>query len=363
MQINTDLYNYTIYSDYQQLVPALREYRKKMMQAIGMKPGEGYCRIYTEKRACGARTKYWAVNREFRTTSIADYVAKNPTITVGYETYEVVFRRVSGSSCHALYVNQLRRSVSRERERLRALRSCVGATPKEVICEGVKAAFTALNQEINNTINTQNMQNSETTNNTVNNGINIGTPTIGTPYKQYNITIPVALPTGVTFEYSGVVENANLEEFEVIDYEWLGNASLAANGAVIAQTFNVLLGSDGYNALLKDLEARVIALAKCNVTPVEPAVEPAVDTTNDAMGKIDWIAVMRAFEEDFDLRNALIESIGDVDCENAVDVEISSGYGRDFSVETSWDERSIADGMADSVADAIYDFCKDQAAL
>ena len=97
MQINTDLYNYTIYSDYQQLVPALREYRKKMMQAIGMKPGEGYYRIYTEKRACGARTKYWAVNREFRTTSIADYVAKNPTITVGYETYEVVFRRVSGS--------------------------------------------------------------------------------------------------------------------------------------------------------------------------------------------------------------------------------------------------------------------------
>lgn len=347
MQINTDRYNYTIYSDYQQLVPALREYRKKMMQAIGMKPGEGYCRIYTEKRACGARTKYWAVNREFRTTSIADYVAKNPTITVGYETYEVVFCRVSGSSCRALYVNQLRR----------------GATPKELICEGVKAAFTALNQEINNTINTQNMQNSETTNNAVNNGINIGTPTIGTPYKQYNITIPVALPTGVTFEYRGVVENANPEEFEVIDYEWIGNTSLAANGAVIAQTFNVLLGSDGYNALLKDLEARAIALAKCNATPEEPGVEPAVDATNDAMGKIDWIAVMRTFEEDFDFRSALIEAIGEVDCESAVDVEINSGYGRDFSVETSWDERSVADSMSDSVADAIYDFCKDQAAL
>ena len=347
MQINTDRYNYTIYSDYQQLVPALREYRKKMMQAIGMQPGEGYYRIYTEKRACGARTKYWATNREFRTTSIADYVAANPTITVGYETYEVVFRRVFDCNCYALYVNQLRR----------------GATPKEVICEGVKAAFTALTQEINNTINTQNMQNSETTNNTVNNGINIGTPTIGTPYKQYNITIPVALPTGVTFEYKAVVENANPEEFEVIDYEWFGNTSLAANGAVIAQTFNVLLGSDGYNALLKDLEARAIALAKCNATPEEPGVEPAVDATNDAVGQIDWIAVMRAFEQDFDLRNALIESIGDVDCENAVDVEISSGYGREFSVETSWDERSIADGMADSVADAIYEFCKDQAAL
>ena len=359
MQINTDRYNYTIYSDYQQLVPALREYRKKMMQAIGMQPGEGYCRIYTEKRACGARTKYWATNREFRTTSIADYVAANPTITVGYETYEVVFRRVFDHNCYALYVNQLRRSVSRERERVRALRSCVGATSKEVICEGVKAAFTALNQEINNTINTQNMQNSETSNNAISNILNIGTPAIDAPYKQYHIMIPVTLPTGVTFTYKAVVENANIEEFEVIDYEWIGNTSLAANGAVIAQTLDVLLGASGFRALLNDLEARAIALAKCNVTPVEPAV----DATNDAVGQIDWIAVMRTFEEDFDLRSALIESIGDVDCENAVDVEISSGYGRDFSVETSWDERSIADGMADSVADAIYDFCKDQAAL
>jgi len=347
MQINTDRYNYILHDEYQQLVPALREYRKEMMQAIGMKPGEGYCRVYTEKRACGARTKYWGITRYFRTTSMLDYVAAHPTITVGLYTFEVEMRRVQGCSDYALYVNQLRR----------------GATPKEVICEGVKAAFTALNQEINNTINTQNMQNSETVNNTVNNGINIGTPTIGTPYKQYHITIPVALPTGVTFEYKAVVENANPEEFEVIDYEWFGNTSLSANGAVIVQTFNVLLGSDGYSVLLKDLDARAIALAKCNVTPVEPAVQPAAAATNDAIGQIDWIAVMRAFEEDFDLRATLIDAIGEVDCENAVDVEISSGYGRDFSVETSWDERSIADGMVDSVADSFYDWCKDQAAL
>jgi len=348
MQINTDRYNYILHNEYQQLVPALREYRKEMMQAIGMKPGEGYCRIYTEQRACGARTKYWGVTREFRTTSMLDYVSAHPTITVGLYTFEVEMRRVKGcNSSYALYVNQLRR----------------GATPKEVICEGVKAAFTALNQEINNTINTQNMQNSETTNNAISNILNIGTPAIDTPYKQYHITIPVTLPTGVTFIYKAVVENANTEEFEVIDYEWTGNTSLAANGAVIAQTLDVLLGASGFRTLLNDLEARAIALAKCNTTPVEPAVEPAAVTTNDATGQIDWIAVMRAFEEDFDLRSALIDSIGEVDCENAVDVEISSGYGREFSVETSWDERSIADGMTDSVADAIYDFCKDQAAL
>lgn len=347
MQKLTDRYEHIHPFDYPYLVPVLREYRKKMMETIGMKPGEGYSRIFTEMRTFGARTKYWGVNREFRTTSMLDYVAAHPTITIGSDTFEVEMRRVKGCSDYALYVNRLHR----------------GATPKEVICEGVKAAFTALNQEINNTINTQNMQNSVSTSSTVINGINIGNPTIGTPYKQYHITIPVALPTGVTFEYKAVVENANPEEFEVIDYEWFGNTSLAADGAVIVQTLNVLLGSSGYKALLDDLEARANALAKCNVMPVEPAVQPAAETTNDAIGKIDWIAVMRAFEEDFDLRSALIDAIGEVDCENAVDVEISSGYGRDFSVETSWDERSVADAMVDSVADSIYDWCKDQAAL
>jgi len=338
------------YYDYARLVPALREYRKKMMATIGMKPGEGYNRIFTEVRTFGARSKYWMINRNFRTTSISDYVRANPTITTTDGRYSVDFRWTSqggtGQS-YALYVNKLA-----EEEPL-----------KETLCGAIKSAFTALNQEINNYINTQNMQNSEATNNAVNNGITIGTPTIGTPYKQYNITIPVALPTGVTFEFKGVVENANPETFEVIDYDWFGNTSLAVNGEVIVQTFNVLLGSDGYNALLKDLEARAIAIVKHNVTPEEPGVEPAVDATNDATGEIDWIAVMRAFEADFDLRTALINSIEDVDCENAVDVEISSGYGREFSVETSWDERSIADNMADSMADAIYDFCKDQAAL
>jgi hypothetical protein len=336
------------YYEYQQLVPALREYRKQMMQAMGTKPGEFYDRIYTEKRTFGARSKFYRINRTGVKETMSAYVAAHPTINVGGAVYNVDIRLVTGGgmysfgTSYALYVNM------------------VATTQKETICGALK---TAVEETINNTINTQNMQNSENTNNAVNNGINIGTPTINTPYKQYNITIPVALPTGVTFEYKAVVENANPETFEVIDYEWFGNTSLAANGVVIAQTLNVLLGSDGYNALLKDLEVRANALAKCNESPVQPAVQPAAAATNDAVGQIDWIAVMRAFEEDFDLRATLIDAIGEVDCENAVDVEISSGYGRDFSVETSWDERSIADGMVDSVADSFYDWCKDQAAL
>ena len=329
------------YYEYAQLVQALKEYRKEMLQSMGAKRGEFYDRIFTEKRTFGARSKFYRINR----TSVKDpmdaYVAAHPTINVGGAVYNVDFRLVTGGgmyrfgTSYALYVNK------------------VATTQKETICGALKTAVQAV---INTTKNTQNMENSVATNNAVNNGINIGTPTINTPYKQYNVTIPVELPTGVTFQYKAVVENANPEEFEVIDYEWIG---ITSSGAIIAQTLNVLLGSDGYNALLKDLEERANALAKCNESPVQPVAEPA----NDVMGKIDWIAVMRAFEEDFDFRNALIGSIEDVDCENAIDVEISSGYGREFSVETTWDSRSIADIMSDSMADYIYDFCKDQAAL
>lgn len=327
------------YYEYAQLVQALKEYRKEMLQSMGAKRGEFYDRIFTEKRTFGARSKFYRINRTGVKDPMDAYVAAHPTINVGGAVYNVDFRLVSGmyrfGTSYALYVNK------------------VATTQKETICGALKTAVQAV---INTTKNTQNMENSVATNNAVNNGINIGTPTINTPYKQYNVTIPVELPTGVTFQYKAVVENANPEEFEVIDYEWIGNTS---SGAIIAQTLNVLLGSDGYNALLKDLEVRANALAKCNESPVQPVAEPA----NDVMGKIDWIAVMRAFEEDFDIRNALIGSIEDVDCESAVDVEISSGYGRDFSIETTWDSHSMADTMSDFMADAIYDFCKDQAAL
>jgi hypothetical protein len=279
--------------------------------------------------------------------AIGLYVQMHPTIFVGGAVYKVEFRHVAGDgvgTSYALYVNQLRQETA----------------PKEVICEGVGALKTAVEETINNTINTQNMQNSENTNNAVNNGINIGTPTINTPYKQYNVSIPVELPTGVTFEYKAVVENANPEEFEVIDYEWFGNTSLAANGAVIAQTLNVLLGSDGYNALLKDLEVRANALAKCNESPIQPAVEPA----EAAMGKIDWIAVMRTFEENFAFRQELSSAADNVDVDNAVNWEISNGYGgREFTIDAELDADAIARDMEDSLADAIYDFCKDQAAL
>lgn len=329
------------YYEYAQLVQALKEYRKQMLQSMGAKPGEFYDRIYTEKRTFGARSKFYCINRTSVKEPMSAYVAAHPTINVGGAVYNVDFRLVTSTpmyrfgTSYALYVNK------------------VATTQKETICGALKTAVQAV---INTTKNTQNMENSVATNNAVNNGINIGTPTINTPYKQYNVSIPVELPTGVTFEYKAVVENANPEEFEVIDYDWVGNTS---SGAIIAQTLNVLLGSDGYNALLKDLEVRANALAKCNESPVQPVAEPA----NDVMGKIDWIAVMRAFEEDFDVRNALIGSIEDVDCDSAVDVEISSGYGRDFSIETTWDSHSMADTMSDFMADAIYDFCKDQAAL
>ena len=331
------------YYEYAQLVQALKEYRKEMLQSMGAKRGEFYDRIYTEKRTFGARSKFYCINRTSVKDSMDAYVAAHPTINVGGAVYNVDFRLVTSTpryrfgTSYALYVNKV-----------------ATATKLETICGALKTAVEAV---INNTKNTQNMENSVATNNAVNNGINIGTPTINTPYKQYNVTIPVELPTGVTFQYKAVVENANPEEFEVIDYEWIG---ITSSGAIIAQTLNVLLGSDGYNALLKDLEERANALAKCNESPVQPVAEPA----NDVMGKIDWIAVMRTFEEGFAFRQELSNAADSVDVDDAVNWSVDTNYGgREFTIDAELDADAIARSMEDSMADAIYDFCKDQAAL
>jgi len=138
--------------DYVALVPALRDYRKKMMAAMGMKPGEGYNRIFTEKREFGARSKYWLTNSAFMMGGIAQYVRLHPTIVVGNDTYSVDFRLVDsngwGRQAYALYVNKI----------------ATANTTLERICDALKTAYQAT---YTNTKNTENMQNSEATNNAV----------------------------------------------------------------------------------------------------------------------------------------------------------------------------------------------------
>lgn len=331
--------------DYVALVPALREYRKKMMAAIGMKPGEGYNRLFTEKRAFGARSKYWLTNSAFMTGSITRYARLHPTIVVGNDTYSVDFRWVGSNGygqSYALYVKKL----------------ATANTTKETICGALK---TAVQATVTNTKNTENMQNSEATNNAVNNMIKSDNVKLNVPYMLYSTEIPVEAIPGTIFTYHGSVENPynDAEGVNLIDWEWKSDN---ASHALVEQTLTVILGAEKYKAMLKELEDLSCAKVVATLTP-QTATAEAVEPTNDAMGKIDWIAVMRAFEEGFAFRQELSNAADSVDVDDAVNWSVDTNYGgREFTIDAELDADAIARSMEDSLADAIYEFCKDQAA-
>lgn len=328
--------------DYVALVPALREYRKKMMGAMGMQPGLGYNRLFTEQREFGARSKYWLTNGGFMVASIAGYVSTHPTIVVGNDTYSVDFRRVDSNGygqSYALYVNKI----------------ATANTALERICDALKTAYQAT---YTNTKNTENMQNSEATNNAVNTMIKKDDVKLNTPYMLYSVEIPVEAIPGTIFTYRGSVENPynDAEGVNLIDWDWKSDN---ASHALVEQTLTVILGATKYNAMLKELEELSCAKVAASLIHTE-AVEPA----QDAMGEIDWIAVMRAFEENFNFHQELANAAENVDVDDAVSFEVNSSYGgREFTIDAEIDASGIARSMEDSLADAIYEFCKDQAAL
>ncbi len=78
------------------------------------------------------------------------------------------------------------------------------------------------------------------------------------------------------------------------------------------------------------------------------------DTTTPVVtGAIDWVAVKRAFDEEFDLNSALEEAAGDVSSGDAIDDLRLDGYGGNYQVVVDLDTRSIANEMEDSVGYAI----------
>ena len=231
----------------------------------------------------------------------------------------------------------------------------VNPTAKETICGALK---TAVETTINTTKNTQNMQNSEATNNAVNNMIKSDDVKLNTPYMQYTTEIPVEAIPGTIFTYRGTVENPynDAEGVNLIDWEWKSDN---APHALVEQTLTVILGAAKYAALLKELEE--LSCAKV-VTTIKPA--EAVEPTEAATGQIDWIAVMRAFEENFAFRQELSNAADNVDVDNAVNWSVDNNYGgREFTIDAELDADAIARDMEDTLADAIYEFCKDQAAL
>jgi hypothetical protein len=90
-----------------------------------------------------------------------------------------------------------------------------------------------------------------------------------------------------------------------------------------------------------------------------PAEKPA-----EVVGApIDWIAVMRAFDEEFDMNYALRSAAEDVSEDNAVsEYDVNCGYGNNFTVDVTLDTDAIADNMEDSVYSSLRDFCKNKAA-
>lgn len=68
------------------VVPAFVAYRKQMESALNMSK-DGYVRMFTERRAKGARTKYWITRSNM--PSLHAYITKNPTFTAGNTVYKV----------------------------------------------------------------------------------------------------------------------------------------------------------------------------------------------------------------------------------------------------------------------------------
>jgi hypothetical protein len=108
--------------------------------------------------------------------------------------------------------------------------------------------------------------------------------------------------------------------------------------------------------IVKDVEAAMVQLV------LEKMSTPA-PTTPVVTGVIDWVAVERAFDEDFDMNSALRSAAEDVSEDNAIsEYDVNCGYGNNFTVDVSLDTDAIADNMEDSVFDSLRYFCKNKAA-
>ena len=89
------------------VMPAFKAYRKLMHKACGVNASH-YTKLYTEKRAYGARTKYWLARETM--PSITKYITKNPTFTAGGVVYKVHDEdQLSGyfqHSCRSIFCNK-----------------------------------------------------------------------------------------------------------------------------------------------------------------------------------------------------------------------------------------------------------------
>jgi hypothetical protein len=72
------------------VAPAFVAWRKEMHAQCGVTTRD-YCRLFTERRANGARTKYWYSYNDLPENKIKKYIKINPTFIAGGKTFKIVF--------------------------------------------------------------------------------------------------------------------------------------------------------------------------------------------------------------------------------------------------------------------------------
>jgi hypothetical protein len=165
---------------------------------------------------------------------------------------------------------------------------------------------------------------------------------------------PIAGMSDFVVAVSGQCMYHGKDQVEILDWEFKITEKPHLSSPEIQSSLKLLYHGD----LEKDVEVAMTAIVLEKMKEV-PAEKPA-----EVVGApIDWIAVMRAFDEEFDMNYALRSAAEDVSEDNAIsEYDVNCGYGNNFTVDVSLDTDAIADNMEDSVCSSLRDFCKNKAA-
>ena len=102
------------------VMPAFVAWRKQMHSECGVNTKD-YCRLFTERRVNGARTKYWYSYNDLPENKIKKYVKVNPTFTAGGQVFKVIFNpeyitgmsgypgaKIQSATLHAVKLNPIK---------------------------------------------------------------------------------------------------------------------------------------------------------------------------------------------------------------------------------------------------------------
>lgn len=139
------------------------------------------------------------------------------------------------------------------------------------------------------------------------------------------------------------------DQVEILDWEFKITDKPHLSSPEIQSSLKLMYTGD----LEKDVEAAM------KVVVIEDMKEVPAEKPAEVVGApIDWTAVMRAFDEEFDVHTVLRDAAYDLDKDRVItDYEVYSGYGNNFTIEAEIDGKALVDGMEDSVCDALRAFC------